>query len=130
NSAASVGTINGTQETDQAFAKLLSFGKNSTPLVFERKRNGHEVSSTEQQTQICSENTEDLDLSNYPKLSSIPKQADVIAFKILKIGENYTPKISNYIMAKVVSVCKSSFQMSLSVIAGDKCQNPKREIPS
>lgn len=36
--------------------------------------------------------------------------------KMLKLGEDYTPKISDYITAKVLGYCKETYQLMVKVL--------------
>jgi hypothetical protein len=36
--------------------------------------------------------------------------------KMLKMGEDYTPQISDYITAQVLSICKETYQLMLKIL--------------
>nr|XP_034195002.1 uncharacterized protein LOC117611173 [Osmia lignaria] len=105
-------------------ANLLSLGKSSTPLTFSNTRVKEEpkvdhMSDGEPQVKASSENRNesvavnekaqngkkdwlDKDFLKYPILTRKPEVLDVIAFKMLKIGKDYTPQISDFIVGEVI----------------------------
>ncbi|XP_029038607.2 uncharacterized protein LOC114873959 [Osmia bicornis bicornis] len=105
-------------------ANLLSLGKSSTPLTFSNTRVKEEpkvehMSDVEPQVNASSENRNesvavnekaqngkkdwlDKDFLKCPILTRKPELLDVIAFKMLKIGSDYTPQISDFIVGEVI----------------------------
>lgn len=59
----------------------------------------------------------DLDM---PTLKKLPKKDDVIAFKLLKMGETYEPILSNFIIGIVESVRKEKNEVSLLILSGEE----------
>ncbi|EFA12236.1 coilin [Tribolium castaneum] len=61
----------------------------------------------------------------FPVISGIePRIGDVIAFKILRISENYTPEISSWIVGKVVNY--KNKEVTFDITHGqDQCVNPQ-----
>ncbi|CAH1122182.1 unnamed protein product [Ceutorhynchus assimilis] len=57
-------------------------------------------------------------ISDAPLLNTIPKSGDIITFKILKIGENYTPQITNNIIGKVETCESETGELSVNILGG------------
>merc|ERR1712080_645232 len=63
--------------------------------------------------------TEERDYSDYTELEARgPRVGEVVAYRVMEIGEDYTPGISQYKEAKVVEV--EGDQLTLEVIAGGR----------
>ncbi|KAF5272763.1 hypothetical protein FQA39_LY07790 [Lamprigera yunnana] len=55
----------------------------------------------------------------FPLMGAIqPKVDDILAFKIYKLSVNYTPEISDYIVAKVMNYCPDSLILTLDILQG------------
>uniref|UniRef100_A0A1B0CMD2 Uncharacterized protein n=1 Tax=Lutzomyia longipalpis TaxID=7200 RepID=A0A1B0CMD2_LUTLO len=54
-----------------------------------------------------------------PLLKKLPKKDDVIAFKVLKMGETYEPVLSNYIIGIVEMVNREKNEVSLLLLSGE-----------
>ncbi|XP_029162170.1 uncharacterized protein LOC114933760 [Nylanderia fulva] len=124
---------------------LLALGQSSTPITFVNKKVKNEVKrenelNDEIRTRVLKKNMEDniskeknlqdkektqnyenlilSDLELCPIMTRKPQVKDIIAFKTLKIGADYTPQISNFIVTEVVSFNSSSENYVLKVIRG------------
>jgi hypothetical protein len=42
--------------------------------------------------------------------------------KMLKMGEDYSPQISDYITAQVLSICKETYQLTLKILGKIRVQ--------
>ncbi|XP_003394249.2 uncharacterized protein LOC100647569 isoform X2 [Bombus terrestris] len=100
---------------------LLSMVNNSTPPTFENNRVKNTVNAKHLSNEVNGVNANvnesiasikelgeskefvSADLETYPVMTTKPKINDIIAFKMLKIGSDFTPQISNFIVAEVVS---------------------------
>ncbi|KOC70840.1 Coilin [Habropoda laboriosa] len=58
------------------------------------------------------------DYESYPLLTEKPKVKDIIAFKMLKIGSDWTPQVSNFIEGEVLSYYPLSSLYTLKVLQG------------
>ncbi|XP_017882322.1 uncharacterized protein LOC108626253 [Ceratina calcarata] len=117
-------------------ANLLALGESPAPLTFSNTRIKQEVkterTSDEEAVRFnpSSENTNEstavinnniltpTEIEQYPPMTTKPQLKDVIAFKMLKIGSDYSPQISNYIVADVISYCPKSSMYTLKVSQG------------
>ncbi|KAL0128325.1 hypothetical protein PUN28_003540 [Cardiocondyla obscurior] len=124
---------------------LLALRHSSTPKTFVKKcKNGIETenSKTETLTEDLENNTEKIvlnnirremppqkgnslesletDLESLPIMTRKPEINDIIAFKILKLGGDYTPQISKYIITKVIKVdaAVNPFMYTLIILRG------------
>ncbi|XP_050577288.1 uncharacterized protein LOC126916000 isoform X2 [Bombus affinis] len=100
---------------------LLSMVNNSTPPTFENNRVKNTVNAKHLSNEVNGVNANvnesiasinelgeskefvSADLETYPVMTTKPKINDIIAFKMLKIGSDFTPQVSNFIVAEVVS---------------------------
>lgn len=69
--------------------------------------------------------TADLDalrknLSNYPAVEQLPNKNDFIGFRVLTMGENYVPQLSDYIIGLVESVDSETMAMEIVILAGNE----------
>ncbi|KYQ58456.1 hypothetical protein ALC60_02492 [Trachymyrmex zeteki] len=129
---------------------LLTLGQSSTPITFINKKLKNEIETknilndeirsknlneimVEDSTEKISCNKESkkeiqsyknlyADLEKVPIMTRKPQVNDIIAFKTLKIGTDYTPQVSNSILAEVVA-CVQSRTYTLRILHG------KEEIP-
>ncbi|XP_069691236.1 coilin-like [Periplaneta americana] len=123
---------------NSAFSKILSLEKSSTPKVYMRKKSnslmdcGSVMSISPQCDKMNSESVDTvnekkpLNFTKFPLAESFPKKGDIIAFKMLKIGADYSPQLSDYITGKVVSACKDTHQLHLVLLDGsEQLQQPQ-----
>ncbi|XP_011686965.1 PREDICTED: uncharacterized protein LOC105449430 [Wasmannia auropunctata] len=124
---------------------LLALGQSSTPITFVNKRLRNEVktenalnneiggknlnknmedsteknvSSEKSKKEVQSYKNMQADLEKFPIMTRKPKAHDIIAFKTLKIGGDYTPQVSNSIFTEVVSSCTQSGNYTLRILHG------------
>ncbi|PSN38687.1 hypothetical protein C0J52_17285 [Blattella germanica] len=140
--------ISGHSSNVDQFNRLLSFEHSSIPLICERRKSKSESISqhgmnNEEDKKDSSikcngddipkkngeiptyQGAENIDPSKYPKITEMPKPGDFVAFKILKMDENYTPQISELISAKILETSKEISQLTLLVVGGhDQCRQP------
>lgn len=128
------GSYTKTVQPSHELANLLSLGKCSTPLTFTNTRVKEEVKAEpmhdeEFQLNASSENKNksmtvnerkelDKDISKCSVMTTKPQLKDVIAFKMLKIGSDYTPQISDFIVAEVVSYCAETSVYTFKILQG------------
>ncbi|KAG7221980.1 hypothetical protein INR49_028263 [Caranx melampygus] len=62
------------------------------------------------------ENAPEKDYSTMPLLAAPPQLGQRIAFKLLELGENYTPEISDYKEGKIVSFDPTTKQIELELL--------------
>ncbi|XP_014478697.1 PREDICTED: uncharacterized protein LOC106746536 [Dinoponera quadriceps] len=60
----------------------------------------------------------DLEIKNLPVMTRKPHVGDIIGFKTLKLGEDYTPQISNFIVGEVLTSCADTATYSVKIIKG------------
>ncbi|XP_043579385.1 coilin isoform X2 [Bombus pyrosoma] len=103
---------------------LLSMVNNSTPPTFENNRAKNTVNAKYLSNEVNGVNASlanvsesiasnkklgeskdflNADFETYPVMTTKPKINNIIAFKMLKIGSDFTPQVSNFIVAEVVS---------------------------
>jgi len=58
------------------------------------------------------------ELEKVPVMTRKPQINDVIAFKTLKIGTDYTPQMSNFILTEVIGLCTQSANYTLRILDG------------
>ncbi|XP_050473067.1 uncharacterized protein LOC126865047 isoform X2 [Bombus huntii] len=115
---------------------LLSMVNNSTPPTFENNRVKNTVNAKHQSNEVNGVNTNvsasiasimalgeskefaNTDLETYPVMTTKPKINDIIAFKMLKIGSDFTPQVSNFIVAEVVSCSPEKSLYIFKVLQG------------
>ncbi|EFN69673.1 hypothetical protein EAG_12011 [Camponotus floridanus] len=119
---------------------LLALGQSSTPITFINKKAKTEVkmenkSNDGSMIDRCSnlsqflmknikskiQNYENLihsDLEVMPIMTRKPQVKDIIAFKTLKIGTDYTPQVSNFIITEVIGSCANFTRYHLKIIKG------------
>ncbi|XP_076232637.1 uncharacterized protein LOC143178079 isoform X2 [Calliopsis andreniformis] len=135
-------TVNGTYDKTnppKELANLLSLGQMSEPVTFARSEIQEEIkienSSDEElrlnmsleiiktgipitkQLQDGNELPEE-DLEACPVMSTKPQLKDVIAFKMLKIGTDYTPQVSKFIVGEVISCCGEGRIYTFRILQG------------
>ncbi|XP_076159952.1 uncharacterized protein LOC143143013 [Ptiloglossa arizonensis] len=120
-------------------ANLLSLGQNSTPITFTNTKVKEEikieyVSDEESRLNTGVENTNVItslskmlqdgkelsimDLEACPVMTTKPQLKDFVAFKMLKIGLDYTPQVSEFIVAEVISYCPKTLMYTFKVWQG------------
>ncbi|KZC09675.1 PREDICTED: uncharacterized protein LOC107187793 [Dufourea novaeangliae] len=118
---------------------LLSLGQNSTPVTFTSQNIKQEIKIEhipDEQTQLdvsfekkdesenlikqLQEGKELLNvgLDGYPVMTKKPELKDVVAFKMLKIGSDYTPQVSEFIVGEVVCYCPKTLTYTFKVWQG------------
>ncbi|XP_033300935.1 uncharacterized protein LOC117206055 isoform X1 [Bombus bifarius] len=115
---------------------LLSMVNNSTPPTFENNRVKNTVNAKHQSNEVNGVNANvsasiasimalgeskefvNTDLETYPVMTTKPKINDIIAFKMLKIGSDFTPQVSNFIVAEVVSCSPEKSLYIFKVLQG------------
>ncbi|KAK9294502.1 hypothetical protein QLX08_010903 [Tetragonisca angustula] len=130
-------------DTVHKLKNLLSLSKNAIPLTFENNRikgmtckkekeekenvedtvanvvskniNGN-TASTERLEEV--NKFLDIDFETYEVMVVKPKIEDIIAFKMLKIGTDYTPQMSNFIVAEVIFYCSEKSLYKLKILQG------------
>ncbi|KAG5887927.1 hypothetical protein JTB14_003023 [Gonioctena quinquepunctata] len=67
------------------------------------------------------------DILRSPLMTSlVPKTGDVIAFRVLKLAEDYKPEMSSYITGKVTNFNSDSNTVNFEILGGlDQCQEPR-----
>ncbi|XP_050465710.1 coilin [Cataglyphis hispanica] len=128
----------------QDLCTLLALGQSSTPITFVHKKVKNEVKvenelndgiknknlnknennisieknlNNKEKTQ-CYENWIHSDPEIIPIMTRKPQVKDIIAFKTLKMGADYTPQLSNFIVTEVVDFCAHSANYYLKIIKG------------
>ncbi|KYN19050.1 PREDICTED: uncharacterized protein LOC108761854 [Trachymyrmex cornetzi] len=123
---------------------LLALGQSSTPITFINKKLKNEVktenvlndeTTSKNLNKIMEDSTEKnlcnkeskkeiqsyknlyADLEKVPIMTRKPQVNDIIAFKTLKIGTDYTPQVSNHVLAEVVA-CVQSGNYTLRILHG------------
>ncbi|XP_006616353.1 coilin-like [Apis dorsata] len=130
--------MNGTNTThvspSHELANLLSLSNNSTPVTFTNIKNtnikvkeiqdpcekveSHENKSIASTNNINLEKLLNIDFKTYPIMIEKPQLKDIIAFKMLKIGSDYTPQISDFIVAEILSYCPETSVYILKILRG------------
>ncbi|XP_029677828.1 uncharacterized protein LOC115244375 [Formica exsecta] len=73
----------------------------------------------------CNESWMHSDPEIIPIMTRKPQVKDIIAFKTLKIGADYTPQLSNFIVTEVVDFCPHSANYYMKIIRGkEEVQDP------
>ncbi|XP_031850373.2 uncharacterized protein LOC116435195 [Nomia melanderi] len=120
-------------------ANLLSLGQNSTPITFTNSQVKEEikiehVSDEDTRPNISFETNSESknfvkalqegkeltskDLETCPPLITKPELKSILAFKMLKIGADYTPQVSEFIVAEVISYCPASLLYTFKIMQG------------
>ncbi|XP_076279754.1 uncharacterized protein LOC143208805 [Lasioglossum baleicum] len=120
-------------------ANLLSLGHNPTPVTFTNSQVKEEIkleNMSDEETRLNAsletkskgnnllkklqerKQLTSKDLEACPILLTKPELKCVIAFKMLKIGSDYTPQVSEFIVAEVVSYCPKSLLYTFKVLHG------------
>lgn len=63
---------------------------------------------------------QNVDGLNLPVATELPQENDVIAFKYLRVGENYTPQVSEYIVGMIESVDRENENLKIFILAGNE----------
>ncbi|KAK1134125.1 hypothetical protein K0M31_011907, partial [Melipona bicolor] len=128
---------------------LLTLGKNATPLTFERNRIKGQKETCKKEEKNNAEDTvanivskninkntasterlkgvnkfSDIDFETYKVMVVKPEIKDIIAFKMLKIGADYTPQMSNFIVAEVIFYCPERSLYKLKILRLSEVQVP------
>ncbi|XP_011053611.1 PREDICTED: uncharacterized protein LOC105145625 [Acromyrmex echinatior] len=109
---------------------LLALGQSSTPITFVNKKLKNdvktenvlndEIKSTEKN--LCNKESKNeiqsyknlyTDLEKLPIMTRKPQVNDIIAFKTLKIGTDYTPQVSNSVLAEVVACVQGNYTLQI-----------------
>lgn len=97
------------------FATATDNGENSTDSAIEVTSNGGSRDAIE----IVETNLTMASILSSPSMKNIiPKAGDLIAFKMLRLTESYTPEVSQYITAKTIYYDIMSSSISLQIIEG------------
>ena len=120
-------------------SNLLSLGKNSVPLTFTNpvvkdEIKVKQVSDDENQIDDSFKNRYEnimlnrklqegkkllsTDLEACQVTTTKPQLKDIIAFKMLKIGADYTPQVSEFIVAEVISHCPKTLMYTFKILQG------------
>ncbi|XP_054008209.1 uncharacterized protein LOC128892111 [Hylaeus anthracinus] len=120
-------------------ANLLSLGQNSVPATFTNTKVKEEIkvehmSDEETNHNMSFENTNESislskelqegkelsnkDISACPVMTTKPQIKDFVGFKMLKIGVDYTPQVSEFIVAEVISYCPTTLMYTFKVLQG------------
>ncbi|CAH9071177.1 unnamed protein product [Cuscuta europaea] len=59
-----------------------------------------------------------IDFAKLPSLSDVPKEGDVIAYRLLEVSSNWTAELSPYHVGKILSFNSKSSRASLMPVAG------------
>ncbi|XP_071879181.1 uncharacterized protein isoform X2 [Bombus fervidus] len=118
---------------------LLSMANNSTPPTFENNRAKNTVNAKHPSNEVNEVNASlanvseskasikelgeskefaNVDFETYPVMTTKPKINDVIAFKMLKIGSDFTPQVSNFIVGEVVSYSSEKSLYTCKILKG------------
>ncbi|XP_015598450.1 uncharacterized protein LOC107269280 [Cephus cinctus] len=120
---------------------LLALGKSSTPVTFSSKKvvsepkketmskeleksnntpdktNEAKHNSTNGKTTMTEDYSE-LDPQKYAIITDKPQKNDIVAFKVLKMGVDYTPQVSEFIIAEIVEYVQETSSYTFKVIRG------------
>lgn len=132
---------------------LLSLKQCSTPLTFScaKINNNNKVIKPSKMVSVINEDVENLTESDRNIIQQIEKSfdinfaeidvekcvplekgaqvRDVIAFKMFKMGENYTPQISNFIIGRVVDSHPITKQYTIQILRGlEETEEPKGKL--
>ena len=120
-------------------SNLLALGKNSVPLTFTNPVVKEEIkieqmSDEEKPIDDSFQNLYEnimlnrklqegkellsTDLEARQVTTTKPQLKDIIAFKMLKIGADYTPQVSEFIVAEVISYCPKTLMYTLKILQG------------
>lgn len=72
----------------------------------------HEINSLETFHEICAR----LVFDEYPIIDYLPKQNDMISFRILKLDDNYVPQITKDIFGTIVSLDTTTKDLTLKIL--------------
>ncbi|XP_071578042.1 uncharacterized protein [Temnothorax nylanderi] len=124
---------------------LLALGQTSTPMTFVNRKikngaktesmlndeikskNLNKVMEDSIEKNLCSKESKKevqcykslyTQLEKVPVMTRKPQINDIIAFKTLKIGADYTPQMSNFIVTEVVGSCAQSGNYTLQILCG------------
>ncbi|XP_012269844.2 uncharacterized protein LOC105694072 [Athalia rosae] len=108
-------------------ANLLALRQSSTPITFTRKKT-EEPSLINETTEVKKKECEDFftlaSKRTYPLMGNKARVHDVIAFKMLKLSSDYTPEVSEDIIARTIKVLPDGITYEFQILAG------KHEIQS
>ncbi|XP_012270452.1 uncharacterized protein LOC105694396 [Orussus abietinus] len=122
---------------------LLSLQKSSQPLTFTSKSDKKDVKSKDTSNGPSQDSgvkemeltnnipVKDVDISSvnpqsYPIMKSIPQLNDIISFKILKMGNDYTPQCSNFVIGKVTDFHPTRSSCTFQILKGkSELETPK-----
>ncbi|XP_078044726.1 uncharacterized protein LOC144474096 isoform X1 [Augochlora pura] len=117
-------------------ANLLSLGDNSTPVTFVNSQVKQEIKLehvSDEENRLAevknkSNNVLELlqqgrklsskDIEACPALITKPELKYIVAFKMLKVGSDYTPQVSEFIVARVISFCPKTLLYTFKVLYG------------
>ncbi|XP_012057894.1 PREDICTED: uncharacterized protein LOC105621028 [Atta cephalotes] len=119
---------------------LLALGHSSTPITFINKKlkndvktedilndgirskNLNKIMEDSTEKNLCSKESKKeiqsyknlyADLEKVPIMTRKPQVNDIIAFKTLKIGTDYTPQVSNSVLAEVVACVQGNYTLQI-----------------
>ncbi|XP_043471160.1 coilin isoform X1 [Leptopilina heterotoma] len=130
---------------------LLSLKQCSTPLTFSCAKVNKQVMKPSKMVSVINEDVENLtesdrnivtqieksfdvnfenvDVEKCPPLLKGAQVRDIIAFKMFKMGENYTPQISNFIFGRVVDSHPITKQYTIQILRGlEEIEEPKGKL--
>lgn len=91
-----------------------------------------DIKQPQQNSTAMEEIRQNVDELNLPQQNNLPKENDVIAFKYLKIGNDYMPKLTDYIIGMVESIDEENKNLKIYILAGNeetKKPNGKFHVP-
>ncbi|EGI65940.1 hypothetical protein G5I_05528 [Acromyrmex echinatior] len=119
---------------------LLALGQSSTPITFVNKKlkndvktenvlndeikskNLNKIMEDSTEKNLCNKESKNeiqsyknlyTDLEKLPIMTRKPQVNDIIAFKTLKIGTDYTPQVSNSVLAEVVACVQGNYTLQI-----------------
>lgn len=117
---------------------LLALRHSSTPITFTNKKMKEEIGKLENTSDkeerdievLCEKENEtlnniikdqtlsDTEFQKYPLVKNDVQSNDIIAFKILNYGRNYSPQVSKVIIAQIISFFPQTGACNLRIIKG------------
>ncbi|XP_076755493.1 uncharacterized protein LOC143426161 [Xylocopa sonorina] len=130
--------IDTTEQPSQKLANLLSLGKSTVPHTFTNTRIKEEVkveNMSDEETHFNASSEKALKrittitvskerkalnklIEDFEVMTEKPQLKDTIAFKMLKIGADYTPQVSDFIVGEVISFCSDTSVYTLKISHG------------
>ncbi|XP_043281330.1 uncharacterized protein [Venturia canescens] len=108
-------------------SSLLDLKNCSSPLTFAPNKPKHTNSSEMPNDNENSKGNDDsrgkydnVKPEEYPSLEAATEIGDVVAFKVLRMGSEYTPELSAYIIARTLSWCAKKQMYKFQILRGQE----------